>query len=355
MGLIGVRDLTFGPLSKKDLLLFDQIAIPELHRAISGISDKSKVADLEWLIDQGILFEVSTEGAMDKLLERGIGVPFHRYFWQSVIIIAAILHMGEQKPEEESDVDMLFRRGLSYFFDYGLRCVALELQEQRKMRAVPILESFEESDTRPEGDLMIAVEKINRSKDVVLEKIEVLDEQDKEVAKRALEHYEYFTNSKLFNPVCLKDCPFVGRSDVVGIVLKALPFPDETVPLDKLVEFKNHEKTKMYLENLRKWLRKIGEKNLSAMEIEEEIQYLISSYEDHMRFQKMKIRKKMIETFIATPLQIAEDIMKIKWGDIAHSLFSLNKLRVDLMEAERNAPGREIAYIIKAKEEFAHR
>jgi hypothetical protein len=48
MSLVGVKDLSFTPLEKRDLLLFDQIAVPDLNKCLSGMASKSLSTDIEW-------------------------------------------------------------------------------------------------------------------------------------------------------------------------------------------------------------------------------------------------------------------------------------------------------------------
>jgi len=124
------------------------------------------------------------------------------------------------------------------------------------------------------------------------------------------------------------------------------------VPWEQILDFRNDENSKIHIVNLRRWINKLSCENLSITDLQEEIDYLISSYHDHMKFHKMKTQLGIIETIISVPLDIAEQLIKFKWSDIAKSLFFIRKKKLALMEAERSAPGREIAYIIKAKEQF---
>src|SRR6476620_1037763 len=56
---IGVKDISASPLVKRDLLLFDQIAVPQLDiNLTSGEVHSSVIAELEWLIDNGLLINV---------------------------------------------------------------------------------------------------------------------------------------------------------------------------------------------------------------------------------------------------------------------------------------------------------
>jgi hypothetical protein len=50
--------------------------------------------------------------------------------------------------------------------------------------------------------------------------------------------------------------------------------------------------------------------------------------------------------------EIAESLVKSQWSKIAKKLFEVSHKQIDLMKAEMTAPGREVAYIVKARERF---
>ena len=60
----------------------------------------------------------------------------------------------------------------------------------------------------------------------------------------------------------------------------------------------------------------------------------------------------MFETLICTTAEIAESLVKFKWSNIAKKLFEVKHKQVALLKAEMSLPGREVAYIIKARERF---
>src|SRR5690606_17726888 len=104
--------------------------------------------------------------------------------------------------------------------------------------------------------------------------------------------------------------------------------------------------------NLRRWIRKISSENLPSTEIEEEIEWLINEFQTHMKFHKMKANTETLEVIVKTPLEIIENLVKLKLSKLPEPLFALKKRQITLIEAELNAPGRELAYIIKSKDAF---
>ena len=101
-------------------------------------------------------------------------------------------------------------------------------------------------------------------------------------------------------------------------------------------------------------MRKISKDKLSQAEMEDEIEYLIHRYEEYMRYHNIKWKYGLIKTIISIPFDVAEKIVKIKWKDAIGSIFSIQEDRLALMKAELGAPGREILFMLKAREHFCN-
>jgi hypothetical protein len=137
--------------------------------------------------------------------------------------------------------------------------------------------------------------------------------------------------------------------DVLSVAFRYMPQPLESTPWEAIVEFRNDPDNRALLIAFRRWLRQFVRKPVVPAEVSEEIEYLMHEYERHMRVQGMKVNTGFWETVITTGAKLAEDILKVKWADAAHAVFSLKHRRIQLLEAESNAPGREVAYILKAQ------
>jgi len=87
---------------------------------------------------------------------------------------------------------------------------------------------------------------------------------------------------------------------------------------------------------------------LTGNEIEEKYKELFFEYTDRFRIHKMKHKAGILE-IVAT---VATKIATLKFDEASNALFSIIKKEVNLLEAESSFPGREIAYIHKAKETF---
>jgi hypothetical protein len=49
--------------------------------------------------------------------------------------------------------------------------------------------------------------------------------------------------------------------------------------------------------------------------------------------------------FLATPGDLIEDVMKLRWGNLARRLLQLRKTKISAHGAEMKLPGSEIAYV----------
>jgi hypothetical protein len=146
--------------------------------------------------------------------------------------------------------------------------------------------------------------------------------------------------------------PDINPIDLVQVIIKKLPLPDGTTPWEKIIDYRRDPDNQNNLLALRRWIRKASIQNLSRNEIEEEIEWLINEFQRHMKFHKMKANTETLEVLVKVPFEILENLVKLKLSKIPEPFFALKKRQLMLMEAEINAPGKELAYIIKSREAF---
>lgn len=144
------------------------------------------------------------------------------------------------------------------------------------------------------------------------------------------------------------------KTQVLSIILKHMPIPDRNTPWENILEFRNDPDSKGALAGLRVWFYEVAKGELELDEIEAKLEYLLYEYRKAMKIHQMKYRQGIFETIVVTTADVLEQLIKFEWGKLAKGLFSLNSKKFELLEAEMNAPGREISYIVKAQEEFGH-
>ena len=93
-------------------------------------------------------------------------------------------------------------------------------------------------------------------------------------------------------------------------------------------------------------------KDQSEAEIDERIMYTIRQYERAMELHHLKASQSFVDVFVISPLEIIENVVKFNWSKIANGALSVEKRKVELMEAEMKAPGKECAYIFDARKRF---
>ncbi len=79
---------------------------------------------------------------------------------------------------------------------------------------------------------------------------------------------------------------------------------------------------------------------------------MVNEYREAMLIHKIKASQSFVDVFVISPLEIIEDLVKFNWSKIARGALSIRKRKVELMEAEMAAPGRECAYVFDARERF---
>jgi hypothetical protein len=143
------------------------------------------------------------------------------------------------------------------------------------------------------------------------------------------------------------------NSDVIKLIIQEFPVIDESVPWDNIVQFRKENRDKLL--TLRKWIYEVTRKGMSLKEANIELQYLMAEYQKAMSLYEMKYTRGKIETIVTATFEVLENLAKLKPSNVTKPFFDLKRQKMNLLEAEMSAPGREISYIVKAKEHFKRR
>ena len=147
------------------------------------------------------------------------------------------------------------------------------------------------------------------------------------------------------------DSQLDNASQVYNLLLPHFSIPIQ-IPFEELISFKQEPEIKPYLIVLRNWSNEITKSNITVLELQEKLEYLTSEYHSFMRIQKLKHSTSAIEIIFTAAAETIESLLKLKIGNAAKAMFNVRKSKIQLLEAELNAPGREIAFIIKSNERF---
>jgi hypothetical protein len=294
---------------KQQALLFDQIGIYKLsnfYKTLQGSEDLVKkiaptipnragaiIAELEWLQQMGVIFELTVQEELQN---------------QTMEHFAQI---GGQKFE---DAKNLLRK-------------AIEIQTL---------------DLKNVSDETSKINLIREQQLTILRLMSIVMETTrKATVVTTLPYTEY--SRELSNS---------SKSDVVQVAINNLPLPNNETPWEQIIDYRNDLETQKHLLSLRRWISKILKQDLSPLEIEEEIESLINDFQEHMKFHRIKANTETLEVIVNSTVDVIGNLLTLKFSKILDPLFSIKKRQLSLLEAEMNAPGKEMAYIIKTKEVF---
>jgi hypothetical protein len=278
---------------KREALLFDKIGIPAITGSVKDRTFKDSFRDnwrdLKWLLNRGIVFD-----------------PIEMLRSKQLVIT------------EEAEI---YHQAYHEHFDI------LRKMERRPRR------------TSKQKDKFIALSTRTFRIDSLLMSTHLRH-------TCGLDAYPVFYQSSLFPELN------VAAQDVVQIVLNALPIPDEQTSWEHIEEYRSDPDSNSKFLDLRNWMHEVTRVKLTPIEIEQKLEHLIDQYQRHMELHKMKTQAGIIETVVVSSAEFLEDLIKIRWGKIAKSLFSFRQKKIALIEGALKSPGHEVAYIIKARKTF---
>jgi len=305
VGVAAPSDLT---QLKRQLLLVDQIAVihdvDPSHDWECRPENPSLAADLDWLENRGLVFRVNTAGDLEAGIEK-------MEMREGCVVLTPSERPGLIQFRRVAPEVIKRKRRFTYadFLDAVRGLITrIECDELRDSRGVAAVSLHSSSETLPLGARIVR-----------------------------------------------------GASDesiepgyVQSVILRKLPVPGKTTSLDRILEFRDDPLSKSKILAMRRWASNLTQMNRSPSEIAQELDWLLNEYEEHMRLHEMKITRGVFETLITVTAEAAEDLVKVRWGKLAKSLFTLSNRKIELLEAELKAPGREIAYISHARKTFAN-
>ncbi|KAA5538865.1 hypothetical protein [Adhaeribacter rhizoryzae] len=142
------------------------------------------------------------------------------------------------------------------------------------------------------------------------------------------------------------------RGIILNVLLHNIPIPNEQTPLEAILDFKNDKDNIGRIAALRKWANKTAKLNLPPAELKDEIDDLLYRYRKSLEIHKIKYSNGILQSLVVGSAELFENIIKLKFSNIAKNLFSMHDARADLMLAELNSPGNELAYIYSTQEKF---
>ena len=142
------------------------------------------------------------------------------------------------------------------------------------------------------------------------------------------------------------------KTDVINLVIENMPVVDDLTPWANITDFKNNEDNKGKFAGLSMWMNKTANSGASMSEIKDELEYLLYQYRKSLELHKIKYHSGTLQRIVVGTAELIENAARLKFSNIAKGLFSVHQEKVELMQAELTAPGKEIAYIYHAQKTF---
>jgi hypothetical protein len=143
-----------------------------------------------------------------------------------------------------------------------------------------------------------------------------------------------------------------GSDVVVNDVLPEMPIPDDATAWERIIDFRNDPDSRIKFNRLHMWTHEAARSGKSAQELRDELRYLLDEYKAHMRLHEMKVRSGVVQTVVSAAATALEGLLRFKPTSAADAIFSVSAQRAALLEAEKAAPGRALAYIVDANRVF---
>ena len=144
----------------------------------------------------------------------------------------------------------------------------------------------------------------------------------------------------------------MAGSAVLNVILQNVPTPGADTSWGSILAFRDDPETHHKLVALRRWMLGFAKAERTAAETANEIEYLMEEYRAHLRLHQMKWRVGTLESIVTLAAEAVEGIVRLKPTQLTSALFAVRHRRIALMEAERSAAGREVAYLVDAQAKF---
>jgi hypothetical protein len=142
------------------------------------------------------------------------------------------------------------------------------------------------------------------------------------------------------------------KHDVLKFAL-SLPTPDDHVPWQQIIEYRNDAEAQSQFFLLKTCLTDIARGLMPPAQVPETLEYLLNRYHYRMNVHQSDIEDKRMEVFVVTTAEIAASFEAFSSSEAAQALFTIEPRKLALLEGESTAPGSEVAYLMQAKSVFS--
>jgi hypothetical protein len=137
---------------------------------------------------------------------------------------------------------------------------------------------------------------------------------------------------------------------VLRVALAEMPIPDDTCAWQDILDFRIEKRGKVW--DFRRFLHTLATKNQTEAEIRDDLDYSLNEYREAMKKRRLKIALSAVGACVIPAADLAFNFSGSHFASIAGAAVTINKLRIELLEGEQKAPGRECAYVFDARKRF---
>ena len=126
--------------------------------------------------------------------------------------------------------------------------------------------------------------------------------------------------------------------------------PDESCPWQDILDFKAESYDQQW--DFRRFLHALASKQQAEAEIKDDIDWTINQYRRAMQRYELKASESFVSVFLVPAVGVIENLLKLNFSAILKGVLSVRQRKVELLDAEANAKGRECAYVFEARKRF---
>ncbi len=341
--LMGITSLSHHIPTKQDILLFDKIGVVRLEAGLSELRDPEIAAGLEYLVQNEVLFDAKyspTKKPTENSAEQ--------YLIEAGTISATVAMLAAEVSSDRTLLDRLTIQ--SEVCEFISRLMTAKVINIDRV-ADSVVRIFD--DIKNQGvDLEASLGKLGPRMS------EKLPETVVRLLCLELSKGQAVEATPMIQPSAERDTLLGPSAEgvVIEIVLQSLPLPGPDTPLEAIVEFRGDPELRRKFQALRLWMRKmtsrISTANGQLKEVEQELEQLVHEYEQHMRVHQLRVNKTLFETSAVFVAGLIEDTLKLRLESAAKRVFIQRSRKIQLLEAELSAPGKEVSFIVAARRRF---
>lgn len=145
-----------------------------------------------------------------------------------------------------------------------------------------------------------------------------------------------------------------GKSNdsVLHFILSKIPTPDMNTSWEQLLDFRADENVKRKYYALVEWVNQMSRSEMPLAHVSDKYNQLYSEYVKQYEFHKLSSGFTTIELLVIGGVEFISSLTSQNYISAFRSMLNISKQRLNLMKAESEIQGRELAYIYSANQVF---